>query len=117
MIGGEWVLPTILEHGNAEQQDRFVEPSLRADIIWCQLFSEPGAGSDLAGLSTKARKVDGGWVLSGQKVWNSGAHEADWGSMPGAFRRRRSETSWAVVLPGRHDLERYRRTSAETSHR
>ncbi|MDE8645479.1 acyl-CoA dehydrogenase [Rhodococcus qingshengii] len=76
---GEWVLPTILEHGNAEQQDRFVEPSLRADIIWCQLFSEPGAGSDLAGLSTKARKVDGGWVLSGQKVWNSGAHEADWG--------------------------------------
>ena len=76
---GEWVLPTILEHGNAEQQDRFVDPTLRADIIWCQLFSEPGAGSDLAGLSTKARKVDGGWVISGQKVWNSGAHEADWG--------------------------------------
>src|SRR3546814_20681272 len=76
---GEWVRPTILEHGNAEQQDRFVEPSLRADIIWCQLFSEPGAGSDLAGLSTKARKVDGGWVLSGQTVWNSGAHEAAWG--------------------------------------
>ncbi|NMM83685.1 acyl-CoA dehydrogenase [Rhodococcus sp. SRB_17] len=76
---GEWVLPTILEHGNAEQHDRFVDPTLRADIIWCQLFSEPGAGSDLAGLSTKARKVDGGWIISGQKVWNSGAHEADWG--------------------------------------
>jgi len=76
---GEWVLPTILVHGSEAQKERFVEPTLRGEIVWCQLFSEPGAGSDLAGLSTKARKVDGGWSLSGQKVWNSMAHEADWG--------------------------------------
>ncbi|MGY1814093.1 acyl-CoA dehydrogenase [Blastococcus sp. SYSU D00820] len=78
-IIGEWVLPTILAYGTAEQQERFLMPSLRGDIVWCQLFSEPGAGSDLAGLSTRARKVEGGWSLSGQKVWNSSAHEADWG--------------------------------------
>ncbi|QNG20671.1 acyl-CoA dehydrogenase [Rhodococcus triatomae] len=76
---GEWVLPTLLVHGTEEQQKRFVGPTLRSEIVWCQLFSEPGAGSDLAGLTTRARKVDGGWVLAGQKVWNSMAHEADWG--------------------------------------
>lgn len=76
---GEWVLPTLLEHGDDAQRERFVPTTLRGEIVWCQLFSEPGAGSDLAGLSTRARRVDGGWVLSGQKVWNSYAHEADWG--------------------------------------
>lgn len=76
---GEWALPTLLAHGTAAQQERFVAPSLRGDIIWCQLFSEPGAGSDLASLRTKATKVDGGWRINGQKVWTSGAHEAHWG--------------------------------------
>ncbi|MGS2809155.1 acyl-CoA dehydrogenase [Nocardia sp. MW-W600-9] len=76
-IGG-WVLPTLIEHGDDEQRARFVADSLLGKIIWCQLFSEPGAGSDLAGLSTAARKVDGGWVITGQKVWNSQAVEADW---------------------------------------
>src|SRR5205807_2484787 len=61
---GEWVLPTLLEHGTDAQRRRFVEPTLRGEIVWCQLFSEPGAGSDLAGLSTKARRVDGGWSLN-----------------------------------------------------
>ncbi|MFE7225620.1 acyl-CoA dehydrogenase [Nocardioides sp. NPDC057577] len=76
---GEWVLPTLLVHGTTEQQQRFLDPTLRGEILWCQLFSEPGAGSDLAGLSTRARKVEGGWLISGQKVWNSMAAEADWG--------------------------------------
>ncbi|MBM4525849.1 acyl-CoA dehydrogenase [Rhodococcus hoagii] len=79
MIIGNWVIPTLIAHGNAEQIERFVPQSLRGDIVWCQLFSEPGAGSDLAGLSTKATKVDGGWKLNGQKVWTSMAREADWG--------------------------------------
>ncbi|MGO4200979.1 acyl-CoA dehydrogenase [Rhodococcus sp. TAF43] len=79
MIIGNWVIPTLIAHGNSEQIERFVPQSLRGDIVWCQLFSEPGAGSDLAGLSTKATKVDGGWKLQGQKVWTSMAREADWG--------------------------------------
>ncbi|MFP1153611.1 acyl-CoA dehydrogenase [Mycobacterium sherrisii] len=76
---GEWVLPTLLLHGSARQKDRFITDTLRGEIIWCQLFSEPGAGSDLAGLSTSATKVDGGWVITGQKVWTSKAHLAQWG--------------------------------------
>ncbi|GHE45607.1 acyl-CoA dehydrogenase [Streptosporangium violaceochromogenes] len=78
-IIGEWALPTILAHGTEEQREAFIGPTLRGDIVWCQLFSEPGAGSDLASLRTRAEKVDGGWLLNGQKVWTSGAHESDWG--------------------------------------
>ena len=62
-----------------EQQERWVGPTLRGELVWCQLFSEPGAGSDLAALSTRATGVDGGWVLTGQKVWTSIALRADWG--------------------------------------
>ncbi|UTT50115.1 acyl-CoA dehydrogenase [Rhodococcus gordoniae] len=79
MIIGNWVVPTLIAHGSTDQIERFVPQSLRGDLVWCQLFSEPGAGSDLAGLSTKAVKVDGGWKLDGQKVWTSMARVADWG--------------------------------------
>ncbi|MGW6205038.1 acyl-CoA dehydrogenase [Streptomyces sp. NPDC055089] len=79
MIIGGWVVPTIIAHGDPAQQERFLAPSLRGDIVWCQLFSEPGAGSDLAGLTTRAEKTDGGWRITGQKVWSSMAHLADWG--------------------------------------
>jgi alkylation response protein AidB-like acyl-CoA dehydrogenase len=75
---GEWALPTILAHGTDEQKETFVGPTLRGDILWCQLFSEPGAGSDLASLRTRAVKAEGGWLLNGQKVWTSSAAEADW---------------------------------------
>ncbi|WP_139978518.1 acyl-CoA dehydrogenase [Nocardioides litoris] len=74
-----WALPTILEHGSDAQRERFVRPSLLGELVWCQLFSEPGSGSDLASLRTRATKVDGGWRLDGQKVWTSLADEADWG--------------------------------------
>ncbi|MPZ80711.1 MAG: acyl-CoA dehydrogenase [Actinophytocola sp.] len=77
VIGG-WAVPTILEHGTPDQQERFVPPTLRGALRWCQLFSEPGAGSDLAALRTKAVRVDGGWRLDGQKVWTSDAVGADW---------------------------------------
>jgi alkylation response protein AidB-like acyl-CoA dehydrogenase len=70
---GEWVVPTLLQHGSAEQVERLMWPSLEGDLRWCQLFSEPGAGSDAAAVATKARRVDDGWVVSGQKVWTSDA--------------------------------------------
>ncbi|MES9536204.1 acyl-CoA dehydrogenase family protein [Actinomadura sp. NPDC000600] len=79
MVIGNWVVPTLIAHGSPAQHERFLPASLRGDIRWCQLFSEPGAGSDLAALSTRAEKVEGGWRITGQKVWTSMAREADWG--------------------------------------
>jgi len=76
---GAWALPTLIAHGTAEQQERWVRPTMMGEITWCQLFSEPGAGSDLASLSTRAERVPGGWRLNGQKVWTSLAQVADWG--------------------------------------
>jgi alkylation response protein AidB-like acyl-CoA dehydrogenase len=75
---GAWVVPALIQYGTTAQQDRFLPPTLRGEIIWCQLFSEPGAGSDLAGLTTRAVRADGGWRLTGQKIWTSLAKQADW---------------------------------------
>lgn len=79
LVIGWWAAPTIFEAGTAEQIDRFVPATLRGEVIWCQLFSEPGAGSDLAALRTKAVRAEGGWRLTGQKVWTSSAQKAHWG--------------------------------------
>ncbi len=70
---------TILVHGNHDQKQRFLPPILKGEHAWCQLFSEPGSGSDLAGASTRAEMIEGRWVINGQKVWNTSAHHADWG--------------------------------------
>ncbi|OBG00656.1 acyl-CoA dehydrogenase [Mycobacterium sp. 852014-52450_SCH5900713] len=68
-----WVILTLIQHGTDWQIERFVEKALRQEEIWCQLFSEPEAGSDAASVKTRATRVDGGWKINGQKVWTSGA--------------------------------------------
>jgi 3-oxochol-4-en-24-oyl-CoA dehydrogenase len=74
-----WLILTLIQHATPEQVDRWVRPALNQDVIWCQLFSEPGAGSDAAGIRTKATRTEGGWLINGQKVWTSGAHLASLG--------------------------------------
>ncbi|PKP99153.1 MAG: acyl-CoA dehydrogenase [Alphaproteobacteria bacterium HGW-Alphaproteobacteria-13] len=80
-IGTGMALPVIARHGTDEQKARFIDATLKGDITWCQLFSEPAAGSDLAALRTKAVRADDGsgdWIVNGQKVWSSWAHLTDW---------------------------------------
>ena len=76
--GVTMLTPVLLEMGTEEQKQTFVAPTIKADIIWCQGYSEPGAGSDLASLTTKAELDGEEWVINGQKIWTSTAHHADW---------------------------------------
>ncbi len=78
LVIGAWVVPALVRYGTPQQQQRFLPPTLRGEISWCQLFSEPGAGSDLAGLTTRAVRADGGWTVTGQKIWTSLARQAAW---------------------------------------
>jgi alkylation response protein AidB-like acyl-CoA dehydrogenase len=94
-VGMSLAAPTLLEHGSDELKTLFLPPTVTGEITWCQLFSEPGAGSDLAGLTTRAEFSDGEWHVSGQKVWNTSAHHADYGLLV-------ARTNWDV--PKHHGL-------------
>ena len=98
-----WIVPSIVAFGSDEQKQRFLPPTFRGEMIWCQLFSEPGAGSDLAGLSTKATKVDGGWRITGQKIWTTAAQFSQWGALLAAIEPQRSKTSRHHLLPAGHE--------------
>jgi alkylation response protein AidB-like acyl-CoA dehydrogenase len=78
-IGQGMLGPTIMVHGSDEQKRRYLNPMLRGEEIWCQLFSEPGAGSDLAGLRTTAVRDGDSWIINGQKIWTTGAQYCHWG--------------------------------------
>ena len=78
-IGLGMCAPTMIAYATEEQKQRFVPPMVRGEEVWCQLFSEPAAGSDLAGLGTRAQQDGDDWVINGQKVWTSGAHYSDYG--------------------------------------
>jgi alkylation response protein AidB-like acyl-CoA dehydrogenase len=78
-IGTQLAVPTLRAHATAGQLERFTRPTLYGELLWCQLFSEPAAGSDLAGLRTRAVRDGEDWIVNGQKVWTSWAHVADWG--------------------------------------
>ncbi|MCK9992502.1 MAG: hypothetical protein Dbin4_01022 [Alphaproteobacteria bacterium] len=79
VIGIGMAMPAVMAHGTQAQKERFIRRALEGDEVWCQLFSEPGAGSDLAGVRTRAEKQGDEWVVNGQKIWTSFAHLADWG--------------------------------------
>ncbi|ORA85463.1 acyl-CoA dehydrogenase [Mycobacterium malmoense] len=77
----EWILPSVLRAAPKDLQELLIPPTQRGEMAWCQLFSEPAAGSDLAALTTRATKVDGGWTINGHKIWTSAAHRADYGAL------------------------------------
>jgi alkylation response protein AidB-like acyl-CoA dehydrogenase len=79
MIVNRGCCALLMKHAAEEHRHRLIRPSLRGDLLWCQLFSEPGAGSDLAGVRTRAERAGDEWVVTGQKIWTSNAHLADWG--------------------------------------
>lgn len=79
MLGLLMAIPTLLAHGTKGQLETFAQRTLKGELLWCQLFSEPSAGTDLAGLRTRAIKDGDDWIINGQKVWNSWAHKADYG--------------------------------------
>jgi alkylation response protein AidB-like acyl-CoA dehydrogenase len=102
-IGVNLVGPTLLANGTPEQKSRYLPRILAADELWCQLFSEPDAGSDLASVTTRAVPVDGGYVVSGRKVWTSYAQFADWGlclarSDPDAPKRQMGITALIIDM-------------------
>jgi alkylation response protein AidB-like acyl-CoA dehydrogenase len=77
-IGAQMLVPTLLEHGTEAQKERFIPATMRGDVTWCQGYSEPGSGSDLASLQTRAVLEGDEWVINGQKIWTTGAQVADW---------------------------------------
>ena len=112
-----WNILTLIQYANQDQLDRWVLPALNQEVIWCQLFSEPDAGSDAAGIKTKATRVDGGWLVNGQKVWTSGAHYAGMRLRDRAHQPRRAQARGHHDDGHRHARRGRRGAAAEDDHR
>ncbi len=94
---------TLLAHGTDAQKEKFLRRILTGEDTWCQLFSEPGSGSDLAGATTRAEFKGNRWVVNGQKVWTTSAHQADWGLLLARTDWDHAEAQGAVVFRHRHE--------------
>ena len=116
-IGINLAGPTLMAHGTEDQKVRWLPRILDASDIWCQLFSEPGAGSDLASVTTRATPTDGGWLLNGQKVWTSYAQFADWGVCLARTDPDAAEAQGHLLPGGGHARSRRRGPAAGAAHR
>ena len=109
--------PTIATHGSDEQKPRFLRPMFTGEERWCQLFSEPGAGSDFAGLACKAVRDGDEWIVNGQKVWNTLAHLGDWGMLVTRSDPEQPKHKGMTYFARRHALAGRRGPAAAPDHR
>ena len=116
-IGHGMAGPTIVAHGSDEQKRRYLRPLFTGEEVWCQLFSEPGAGSDVAGLSAAGVRDGDEWIVNGQKVWTTLAHLVDVGMLVSRTDPDVAEAQGSHVLRGRHARARRRGATAAPDHR
>ncbi len=107
-IGQGMAAPTLMAYADEETKKRYLPRLASGEDIWCQLFSEPAGGSDLAALRTRAVKDGDEWVMNGQKIWTSGAHYSDFAILVGANRSQRAEAQGAHLFLHRHEEPRHR---------
>ena len=109
--------PTLIAHGTEEQKARYLQKILTSEEIWCQLFSEPGAGSDLATAGTRAVRSNGEWIVNGQKVWTSIAQLSQFGMLLARTDPDDTQARRPFLLHRRHEVAGRRHPSAEADHR